>query len=271
MKSLGWFAAIIISLVFAWGVSRFFKNYKVSQKITLTVGAGWLLWTGGLSSFVVGYSLSGPLLGAQIGLIVSACFVIVFLNWLYNHQKNKQILLKRANTILNQNLSDLSDEFHASLTENITSSRVIKGAKNHRDELFRQISSAKDNLIILSGWANDFGIDKQTKKKINQLLNDNIKLTLGWGYKRSNNETVPFTEAENWVKKLQKKHPVNLKLMYYQNHSKAIIRDNNEAVIGSFNWLSNSGHSKNDELSVVIIDKDTITKLRDTIGAHNGN
>ena len=89
MKSLGWFTAIIISLVFAWGVSRSYKNYKVSQKITLTVGAGWLLWTGGLSSFVVGYSLSGPLLGAQVGLIVSTCFVIVFLNWLYNHQKNK--------------------------------------------------------------------------------------------------------------------------------------------------------------------------------------
>lgn len=59
--------------------------------------------------------------------------------------------------------------------------------------------------------------------------------------------------------------------MYYQNHSKAIIRDNDEAVIGSFNWLSNSGHSKNDELSLVITDKDTITKLRDIIGTHNGN
>ena len=189
MKSLGWFAAIIISLVFAWGVSRFFKNYKVSQKITLVVGAGWLLWTGGLSSFVVGYSLSGPLLGAQVGLIVSTCFVIVFLNWLYNHQKNKQMLLKQDNIRLNQRLSEFSDEFHVPLPEeDITSNRVIKGARNHRAELFRQISNTKGNLIILSGWANDFGIDRQTKQKINQLLNNDIKLTLGWGYKRSNSE-----------------------------------------------------------------------------------
>ena len=271
MKSLGWFAVIIISLLLAWGVSRFFKNYKVSQKVTLVVGAGWLLWTGGLSSFVVGYSLSGPLLGAQIGLIVSACFVIVFLNWLYNHQKNKQMHLKEANIMLNQKLSELSVEFHVPFTENITPNRIIKGARNHRVELFRQISSTKGNLIILSGWANDFGIDWQTKKKINQLLDNNIKLTLGWGYKRSNNKTVPSTKAENWLNELQKKHPENLRLMYYQTHSKAIIRDNDEAVIGSFNWLSNDGRSENDELSVVIADKDTITNLRDKIGAYNGN
>ena len=86
-------------------------------------------------------------------------------------------------------MSEFSDEFHVPLPEeDITSNRVIKGARNHRAELFRQISNTKGNLIILSGWANDFGIDRQTKQKINQLLNNDIKLTLGWGYKRSNSE-----------------------------------------------------------------------------------
>ncbi len=269
MKSLGWFSAIIISLIAAWGISRFFKSYKASQIATLSVGVGWLLWTGGLSSFIVGYALSGPLLGAQVGLIVAACFVIVFLGWLYNHQKKKQEILKQENVNLNQRLAELAKEFHASITEDVTSNRVIKGARNHRSELFNQISKTKNNLIILSGWANDFGIDRQIKKKLNQLVKNNINLTLGWGYKRSNNETLPFTKAEKWLKELQKKYPSNIRLLYYQNHSKAVIRDNEEAIIGSFNWLSNSGHSKNDELSLVITDRDIITKLKDSICAYN--
>ena len=181
------------------------------------------------------------------------------------------MILKKANKILNQNLADLSEEFNASITANITLNRIIKGASDHRNELFRQMAGTKKSLIILSGWANDFGINRQTKRKINQLLENKIMLTLGWGYKSSNSGTLPFTKAEKWLQELQKKYPSNLKLLYFQNHSKAIIRDDEEAVIGSFNWLSNSGHSRNDELSLVITDNKTIANLRDTINTHNAN
>ena len=271
MKMIGWFTAIIVSLLLAWALPRFFKSHKASQISTIVVGAGWLLWTGGISTFVIGYSLTGPLLGAQLAFIVSVCFVILFLTWLYNYQKNKQLMLKEANTILNKNLSDLSEEFNASINNDLTSNRIIKGASGHRKELFNQISATRKSLIILSGWANDFGIDRQTKKKLIYLLQNDIMLTLGWGYKKSNNEPLLVTNAEKWLKEQRSKYPSNLKLLYFQNHSKAIIRDDEEAVIGSFNWLSNSGHSKNDELSLVITDKKTITTLRDTIRAHNSN
>ena len=114
MKMIGWFTAIIVSLLLAWALPRFFKSHKASQISTIVVGAGWLLWTGGISTFVIGYSLTGPLLGAQLAFIVSVCFVLIFLTWLYKHQQNKHLTLENENRALNQNLSEMSEKFNSS-------------------------------------------------------------------------------------------------------------------------------------------------------------
>ncbi len=266
MKMLFWFGLIIGSLLVAWVIPRIFKSYRVSQFLTVLVGAGWLLWTGGLSTLVVGYSLGGKLLGIQMSLIVAVTSLILFLSWLYKHQKDKEILLKKANERLLQSLSDLSIRLdEASTSEKVMSGRVIKGANDHRKELFSQLSETNSSLVILSGWVSGYGVDYKTKRMITRLLKSNIEVTLGWGYTKNNEKPAAFTHTETWLKNLQRQYPSHLHLLYFRNHSKIIVRDDEEAVVGSFNWLSNNGRSRNDELSLVITDKETIKNLNNTI------
>ena len=48
---------------------------------------------------------------------------------------------------------------------------------------------------------------------------------------------------------------------YYPEHSKILICDDQFAIYGSFNWLSNKGKfSKNNETSCIVFDKGIINK-----------
>ena len=49
-----------------------------------------------------------------------------------------------------------------------------------------------------------------------------------------------------------------LETFYFPNHSKILICDTQYAVMGSFNWLSNSGGSTNEERSWIVYNKDFI-------------
>ena len=51
-----------------------------------------------------------------------------------------------------------------------------------------------------------------------------------------------------------------LDTFYFPNHSKILICDTNYAIMGSFNWLSNSGGSENEERSWIVYNKQFIEK-----------
>ena len=52
-----------------------------------------------------------------------------------------------------------------------------------------------------------------------------------------------------------------LRSRYYPEHSKILICDDQFAIYGSFNWLSNKGEfSKNNETSCIVFDKEIIKK-----------
>jgi phosphatidylserine/phosphatidylglycerophosphate/cardiolipin synthase-like enzyme len=52
---------------------------------------------------------------------------------------------------------------------------------------------------------------------------------------------------------------------YYPNHAKLLICDDDWLVAGSFNWLSNSGRSNNEEYSCIIRDKKFVSTELDIV------
>ena len=49
------------------------------------------------------------------------------------------------------------------------------------------------------------------------------------------------------------------------NHTKTLIKDDEYAINGSFNWLSNIGTSQNEERSWIVYNKEFVTQERDSI------
>ena len=94
---------------------------------------------------------------------------------------------------------------------------------------------------------------------------DGVNVCIGYGY-QSYNEQVSNPaqkEAEEYLERLKewcsKVDPKGMLLVRkYPNHSKVLIRDNKYAVMGSFNWLSNAGRSRNAEKSWVVEDTDFV-------------
>ena len=49
------------------------------------------------------------------------------------------------------------------------------------------------------------------------------------------------------------------------NHAKTLIKDDEYAINGCFNWLSNIGTSQNEERSWIVYNKEFVTQERDSI------
>ena len=56
-----------------------------------------------------------------------------------------------------------------------------------------------------------------------------------------------------------------MKIVKHPNQAKVLIRDEEYAVCGSFNWLPNAGRSKNQDYSWVIKDKEFVIKEKEII------
>jgi len=94
-------------------------------------------------------------------------------------------------------------------------------------------------------------------------LKRGVNVFIGYGYK-SSFDPIPKSktqkDAENNLLKLkewcaEENTDGLLLIAYHPNHSKILICDDTYAVCGSFNWLSNSGKSKNLERSWIVYDK----------------
>jgi hypothetical protein len=177
------------------------------------------------------------------------------------------------------------DEKYIKLLEQYEKSLNDKGKKSvnvlkihspaeHAELLRKALRNAKHTVIILCGWVTDYVIDDEFKLLLEGCLSRGVNVYIGYGYTASNEkkpssevqlraENYLFNELKPWC--YEKNTKGHLWLVKYPNHAKVLIRDYEYAVVGSFNWLSNSGRSKNAEYSWVIKDMDFVEKEADII------
>jgi len=251
MKPLLYSIVIAVTIYLAWNLKG-----KFAGKIAgLAVGGFWLAWTLGLSAVFVGYALGGELLFVQLGVII-VVFYLSFKMW-----KNKNLI-----NDLKNNLDKIDNQNFSSKINNISNKqiKVLSTPKQHRKFLLKTLNEANKTIVIFSGWLTDYSVNDEFRTKIKSCLDRGVDIIIAWGYKKSGSISSEQKNAgEKSIRDLQEWTSLNktkgtLETFYFPNHSKILICDTQYAVMGSFNWLSNSGGSTNEERSWIVYNKDFI-------------
>ena len=251
MKPLLYSIVIAVTIYLAWNLKG-----KFAGKIAgLAVGGFWLAWTLGLSAVFVGYALGGELLFVQLVVII-VVFYLSFKMW-----KNKNLI-----NDLKNNLDKIDNQNFSSKINNISNKqiKVLSTPKEHRKFLLKTLNQANKTIVIFSGWLTDYSVNDEFRTKIKSCLNRGVDIIIAWGYKKSGSISSEQKNAgEKSIRDLQEWTSLNktqgtLETFFFPNHSKILICDTQYAVMGSFNWLSNSGGSTNEERSWIVYNKDFI-------------
>ena len=173
-------------------------------------------------------------------------------------RKNKNLIVD-----LKKDLKRFDNKNFQSNIGNISNKqiKVLETPKQHRKMLLKTLDEAKKTIVIFSGWLTDYSVNEEFRNKIKNCLDRGVDIIIAWGYKKSGSVgSENKNKAEKSIKDLQEWTSRNktkgvLEAFYFPNHSKILICDTKYAVMGSFNWLSNSGGSENEERSYIIYNK----------------
>ena len=253
MTAIIWLIVIATTIYLSWNIG----NRAVSKIAGLTTVGFWLAWTLGLSSLVVGYTITGPLFIVQLGIII----VVLYLS--LKIRKNKFLIDRLKKDLKRLDNANLDSSIHNISNTEI---KVLDTPKRHRKVLLETLDKAKKTIVIFSGWLTDYSVNEEFRDKLKKCLERDVDIIIAWGYKKSGSVgSENKNKAEKSMRDLQewtsiKKTKGILDTFYFPNHSKILICDTNYAIMGSFNWLSNSGGSENEERSWIVYNKQFIEK-----------
>lgn len=263
MTALSWQATIAISIALVFLLGSALLSMKRAIQVGLGMVLFWLAWTLGLSALFIDYTLSGPLKGFQLFLILVMGGVAIALVLAFNSWKGRNQKLLQENNALRSELAELETNLGAPAPpEGLSPSKVLRGTKAHRKEFTRLLSTADNRIVILSGWITEYGFNRSIRGVLEQAAQKGIRIYIGWGYRRKSDRATPkrqMNSAEESLFALAKKHPDHLLLAYFENHAKLLLVDS-ICIVGSFNWLSNA-FSENDELSAALDDKKFVDEM----------
>ena len=277
MKALFYASAILISISLAFYIFYKSKNNNLNQKyqkiakfILFFTSGGWIFWTLGISTFIIGYPITGWLFNFQLSFI----FIVIIVCWLlYRNKMKDKSNLENKDVVINELKEKLSlaeqdnkildnQALEEALRKKLKSSLfAINEVQEHRTWLINSIKSSKFRICILSGWATSYVIDNDFKLLIKEALKRGVKVYLGFGYQSSDKKiNTKFEdkaakllwELREWCQNIQ--GDGEIEVFEFANHAKVLIKDDEYVVIGSFNWLSNA-KGRNLERSWVVKDK----------------
>jgi phosphatidylserine/phosphatidylglycerophosphate/cardiolipin synthase-like enzyme len=269
MTAIFWITGIAASIFAAFWLGKILApRLQIARYTGFGVAAFWLLWTFGFSSIFVGYVLTGPLAIIQAIVIVVA-FLINYR--IFRERRLHALEIEQLQRELEHSDNErLRAEANSVLKSKI---EVIESPAQHRELFLEVLRSAQDSIVILSGWATDYAIEKSFRQLLRNALKRGVSVVIGYGYRRKGEKPVQsdyeknarktLGELQQWCAEIDA--PGALEVFHFPNHSKILIKDDEFAVCGSFNWLSNAGRSHNDERSYVIYNPDFVSSERDEI------
>ena len=179
---------------------------------------------------------------------------------LSNLEKNR-VDESKINDFINAKIKDLEKRKFT------TKIQIIKNTE-HLPYLIAKFLEANNYIIITSGWITKSVVDDRFLDLLKEKINQKVKILFIYGYKFNNKHDG---SDDLTIKKLNELSNSSngyffLKIIpsnHQGNHSKCLIFDNNEAAIGSYNWLSTGSKSYNIDKSVIV--KDTIEVKKEAI------
>ena len=136
--------------------------------------------------------------------------------------------------------------------------------KDHISERNKAIKSAKESLIITSGWVSNYVVEDDFIENLQLAINRGVQIRFVYGYKDIKGNHNSSKEAIQILDDFAAKNSNQFKVLKKANHSKVLIVDKKYAICGSFNWLSNN-IANNEEYSFKSEDPLLINELSNSI------
>ncbi len=265
------FFPYVLSGIFGGVLSAFlirniYKFYHPKIILIVPIIVGLLATLGNIYIMIkVGISVRevGLLVGSVLGVV---CFVIAL-------REDYPPILKELEST-NKKLKDPTLEKLYGDRVASGSIKKIEGVSDHRNILENVLETAKEKIIIFSGFTSKYVINKNFLQKIKQMLEKGVDIYLCFGYRHPSDSKTKSVLNKSEIAELIviakeiKEKPNCGKLLIYDfpNHSKILIKDEEFFIAGSFNWLSTGDQSINLETSFLIKDEKSITnQINDTL------
>lgn len=208
-----------------------------------------------------------------LGVIVTIIWLLITIDRLYGDLFLIQFSTLVFSTVVSYS-SRTNENLIGKFINNLLGLQQIKGPTNHRNFLIKSVKSSKKDLIIVSGWATSFALDAELTTLLKKAINRGVNIYICFGYKYSRDTRKRLSDIKGLeiLRTLQdhsntNKAFGNIYISQIPNHSKILICDKKYYVVGSFNWLSNSGstNNPNNETSVIITNLSIILNSYDDL------
>lgn len=162
-----------------------------------------------------------------------------------------------------------SSPFQNYLKEHFPTGIILKPAQHHK-LLLQAIQLASKSIRILSPWMLHTVVDETFHHFLQESIDRGVDIRIGFGYRPSKftlADIDKIVQLDNFGGELEKtceaiKELFNMlqnRLTYVPPiHSKILLVDDQFLFIGSHNWLSNKGRQNRDEISCLLINRDSI-------------
>lgn len=244
----------------AFSIGRHFHSQRISwwwRIPAVWVGFG-VLW-----SFTQVFML--PLMLFQLGVILAASL------WSMHLMQNAS-LKRRLREALEAAKQDLDQQQITALDAVRENELALLSTKReHNQAIDDAIAQARQTLCITSGWINDRATTPRRVAAIRTATQRGVHVFIVFGFRSRYEEPTLQPDARRVVSALhdlaqetRNTQAGKLVIAHMPVHSKVVVRDDQQAIIGSNNWLSNNAFV-NEERSVVINNPAFATRVRDDV------
>ena len=268
-KFLGWENVIwLVAIVGTAGAGIFCgrqldRSYDLAKFCGVGIRGYWVLW---LIIFIFVFGIY-----AHYGSW--SLFIAIFMGAIF-HQNHKYMRNTRLKEGLKSEISLLANDYLKNNLSEVIKEPIAKivGNKAHDKKLKQAIKSAQETVVILSGLDVEKVETQEFRAALERCLKRGVMVYIGYGYQKTKSvkEDVNATEIAkekldglmDWY--LKRKLEGRLEVYFYPTHSTGLIKDDEYAIIGNYEWLSVE-NDKEDQKGWYISNSKFVAAERDKI------
>lgn len=166
--------------------------------------------------------------------------------------------------------SDSHETPHVATTsthERIATTNSIVRCSNHARELREAFAIASTEILIVSGWISDKVVNDHFCSLLTRALDRGVDVHIAYGASEWNGPHKISATGQRALEKMQKAAEKSKKgrliIVQRPTHEKLLAVDDQYAIVGSFNWLSNT-RLNDKETSIKTNQREVIASLIDS-------
>ena len=222
------------------------RSYDLAKFCGVGIRGYWVLW---LIIFIFVFGIY-----AHYGSW--SLFIAIFMGAIF-HQNHKYMRNTRLKEGLKSEISSLANDYLKNNLSEVIKEPIAKiiGNKAHDKRLKQAMKSAQETVVILSGLDVEKVETQEFRAALERCLKRGVMVYIGYGYQKTKSAKENINAREIAKEKLdslmgwylKRKLEGRLEVYSYPTHSTALIKDDEYAIIGNYDWLSVKNDKKDNQ------------------------